>query len=323
MSETPVGVTDAPVHASDQPADVSEPPMVSRPSAAAVRDRVFGRWLITPAVVVIGTVSLIPFLFAIWVSFVQYNLRSSAHPFVGLDNFAHVLGDPIFRRSLVFTILLGAGLALLQLVIGTGLAILLHGRPPAWRRALMPIIVAPMFLSPVVVGQIWRLFMSRGFGPFNYLVSSVIGRPLQIDFLADRYWNLIPIIAADVWQWTPLPFVIAFAALSGIDTEILEAATVDGAGGWARVRHIILPLAAPALLTALFFRFADAIRIYGTIFMLSRGGPGRTTTPIAQYLVERGFTGSFDLGIAGAASWIFLIVVSLLFYRLVRRVVLV
>jgi ABC-type sugar transport system permease subunit len=113
--------------------------------------------------------------------------------------------------------------------------------------------------------------------------------------------------------------VIVLASLSAFDDHLLEAAAVDGAAGWNQLRHITLPLLAPAILTAAFFRFADALRMYDKILVLTEGGPGRNTETITFYLVEKGLRGSFNTGVATAASWIFLIITSLLLYRFLSR----
>lgn len=278
-----------------------------------------GRILVFPAVLMIVLVALVPMVYSIWTALVDFNLRSQGHPFVGFKNFATVLGDPRFVRTLIFTFILAWFVTCVEVALGTGLAIALHNRTRRWRRFLVPLLVAPMFVAPVVVGQLWRLFVSPTFGVLNYLLSVIPGIDSSIDWLAAWPWNLASVIAADVWQWTPLPMVIVLASLSAFDDHLLEAAAVDGAAGWNQLRHITLPLLAPAILTAAFFRFADALRMYDKILVLTEGGPGRNTETITFYLVEKGLRGSFNTGVATAASWIFLIITSLLLYRFLSR----
>lgn len=285
-------------------------------------NRRWGRLLVVPTVVLLVAVGMVPLVYSIWASFVANNLRTEGNPFVGFENYSTALSDPVFRRSLIFTFIIAAVVTLVEVALGTSLALLLSQRSKSWRRVLIPLIVAPMFISSVVVGQIWRLFTARTFGPLNYMLERVLGIEVTIDWLATTPWNYITIVVADVWQWTALPFLIIFAALTGLDNNVLEAAEVDGANWWDRLRYITLPLISPAVATAVFFRSADALRMYDKIVALTGGGPGRATSTVSFYLVEKGFTGSFNLALSAAASWILLILVTLIFYRAIQRRVL-
>lgn len=285
-------------------------------------DKRWGRLLVTPTVVLLVIAGIVPLVYSIWASFVTHNLRADGNAFVGVDNYVTVLTDPVFRRGLLFTFLIAAVVTIVEVGLALALALILSQRSKAWRRIMIPLIVAPMFISGVVVGQIWRLFVARTFGPLNYYLGLVTGTDVTIDWLATTPWNMITIAVADIWQWTALAFLIIFAGLTGMDQQVLEAAEVDGASKWNRLRFITLPLIAPALATATFFRFADALRMYDKIVALTGGGPGRATSTISFYLVEKGFSGSFNLALSAAASWIFIILISLMFYRVIQRRVL-
>ncbi|MCL1598931.1 MAG: ABC transporter permease subunit [Proteobacteria bacterium] len=285
-------------------------------------DKRWGRLLVTPTIVLLVIAGIVPLVYSIWASFVTHNLRADGNAFVGFDNYAAVLSDPVFRSNLRFTFLMAAVVTVIEVGLALTLALILSKRSKAWRRIMIPLIVAPMFISGVVVGQIWRLFTARTFGPLNYYLGLVSGTNVTVDWLATTPWNMITIAVADVWQWTALAFLIIFAGLTGMDQQVLEAAEVDGASKWQKLRFITLPLIAPALATATFFRFADALRIYDKIVALTGGGPGRATSTISFYLVEKGFSGSFNLALSAAASWIFLILISAMFYRVIQRRVL-
>jgi len=285
-------------------------------------DKRWGRLLVTPTVVLLVIAGIVPLVYSIWASFVTHNLRADGNAFVGFTNYVTVLTDPVFRRNLLFTFLIAAVVTIIEVGLALALALILSQRSKAWRRIMIPLIVAPMFISGVVVGQIWRLFVARTFGPLNYYLGLLTGTDVTIDWLATTPWNMITIAVADVWQWTALAFLIIFAGLTGMDQQVLEAAEVDGASKWNRLRFITLPLIAPTLATATFFRYADALRMYDKIVVLTGGGPGRATSTISFYLVEKGFSGSFNLALGAAASWIFIILISLMFYRVIQRRVL-
>lgn len=293
-----------------------------KPTPLGRADRRFGRRLVYPTVLLLVAGGIVPLVYSIWTSFVANNLRTQGNPFVGFENYARVLTDPLFRRQLLFTFMLTAIVVTIEVLLGTSLALILSNRSKRWRRIMIPLIIAPMFISSVVTGQIFRLFTARVFGPVNYVLSLVTGQEISVDWLGTYPANLVTIVAADVWQWTGLTFLIVYSALTGLDHTLEEAAEVDGARRWQVLRYITLPLISPALATAVFFRTADALRIYDKIVTISGGGPGRATSTVTFYLVQNGFSGSFDLSVAAAASWVFLIVVAALFYRSIKKRVL-
>ncbi len=144
-------------------------------------DRRWGWLLVAPTVVLLVAVGVVPLLYSIWASFVAFNLRTEGNPFVGFDNYTNALSDPVFRRNLIFTFVIAAVVTVIEVLLGTTLALLLAGRSKSWRRILIPLIVAPMFISAVVVGQIWRLFTARTFGPLNYMLERVPGIDVTVD----------------------------------------------------------------------------------------------------------------------------------------------
>ena len=285
-------------------------------------DKRWGRLLVAPTVILLVIAGVVPLVYSIWASFVTHNLRADGNEFVGFDNYISVLSDPVFRSNLRFTFMIAAIVTIIEVGLALTIALILSQRSKAWRRIMIPLIVAPMFISGVVVGQIWRLFTARTFGPLNYYLGQITGTEVTAEWLTKTPWNMVTIAVADVWQWTALAFLIIYAGLTGMDQQVLEAAEVDGASKWNRLRYITLPLIAPALATATFFRFADALRMYDKIVALTGGGPGRATSTISFYLVEKGFSGSFNLALSAAASWIFIILISLLFYRVIQKRVL-
>jgi multiple sugar transport system permease protein len=182
----------------------------------------------------------------------------------------------------------------------------------------MSILIVPLFISPVIVGQAWALLLQRPFGPTNYLLSRLLGHEVTIGWLTESPWLYIALILADVWQWTPFMFVILLAGLTSIPPNLYEAAELDGVGGWLAFRAITLPQLAPMILLAITFRLLDAIKLFDTIFIMTAGGPGTKTYTSSFYLYTVGFT-QFHLSQATAGSWIFLILTSVVIGLLVRR----
>jgi multiple sugar transport system permease protein len=292
-------------------------PVVRRPTLSEWIDRNFRWLLVAPAVCLILALSIFPLLFSLWVSFVNYDFQIPGHAFVGLKNFEQVVADPVARWSLVVTAILSGSSVLLEFVLGLALALALT---PTFRGRglIMSLVIVPLFISPVVVGQCWALMLQRPFGPTNYILSQLLGFDVTISWLTQAPWNFIALIVADVWQWTPFMFVILLAGLSAVPPHVYEAAELDGVGAWQTFWYITVPHIAPMMLLALTFRLLDAVKLFDIIFVLTGGGPGTNTYSASYYLFTIGFT-QFHLSNATAGSWIFLVLTVIVVMVLVRR----
>src|ERR1700761_4899542 len=171
------------------------------------------KWLIVaPAVLLILALSVYPLLFSLWVDFVNYDFEIPGHDFVGLLNFKQVATDPIFTSSLVLYFLLSIVNVALEFVLGLALALCMV-KSFRGRGLVMSILIIPLFISPVIVGQTWTLFLQRPFGPADYILSALLRHPVEISWLSESPWYYLAIVIADVWQWTPFMFVILLAGL--------------------------------------------------------------------------------------------------------------
>jgi multiple sugar transport system permease protein len=291
--------------------------VVRRPTLSEWSDRNLRWLLVAPAVCLILALSIFPLLFSLWVSFVNYDFQIPGHAFVGLKNFEQVVADPVARWSLVVTAILSFSSVLLEFVLGLALAMALTATFRG-RGLIMSLVIVPLFISPVVVGQCWALMLQRPFGPTNYILSQLLGFDVTISWLTQAPWNFIALIVADVWQWTPFMFVILLAGLSAVPPHVYEAAELDGVGAWQTFWYITVPHIAPMMLLALTFRLLDAVKLFDIIFVLTGGGPGTNTYSASYYLYTIGFT-QFHLSNATAGSWIFLVLTVIVVMVLVRR----
>ena len=292
-------------------------PLPQLSALARWADRKFKWLMVAPAVLLILALSVYPLLFSLVVSFINYDFQVPGHAFVGLKNFERVVNDPVARWSLLLTALLSTACVAIEFVLGLALALVMV-REFRGRGLVMSILIVPLFISPVIVGQLWALLLQRPFGPTNYILSQILGHEVTISWLTQSPWNFFAIILADVWQWTPFMFVILLAGLTSIPPNLYEAAELDGVGPWLAFRAITLPHLVPMMLLAVTFRLLDAIRLFDTIFMMTGGGPGTQTYTASFYLYTVGFT-QFHLSQATAGSWIFLVVTLLVVSLLVRR----
>lgn len=318
-----------PASAAPEPEPSAAPRAGVPPAAAAVRgagwgsgvsawaNRHIGVLLVLPAVALIVLISAYPLVYSLWVDFVNYDFEIPGHAYVGLLNFTEVVTDPVARTAFLNTAVLSVAVVSLELVLGLLLALAML-RPFRGRGVVMPILITPLFMSPVIVGELWALLLQRPFGPADYLLSKVLGHPVTISWLTEAPWNFIAILLADAWQWTPFMFVVLLAGLASIPDELYEAADLDGATSWQRFVHVTLPLLASIVVLAVTFRLLDALKLFDIIYILTGGGPGTSTYTASFYLYQIGFQ-QFHLSQATAGSWIFLALTTVVIAALVRR----
>jgi len=232
------------------------------------------------------------------------------HAFVGFRNFTRVLADPVARWSLWVTVLLAVINVTVEFLLGLALALAMV-RNFRGRGIIMSLLIIPLFISPVIVGQAWALLLQRPFGPTNYILSQILGHEVTIGWLTQAPWNFIAIILADVWQWTPFMFVILLAGLTAIPPNLYEAAELDGVDGWRAFWWITLPLLAPVIFFNLVLQTIDAFKAFTSAFIISggTGGPIDSTLFYTLYLYEEGF-GNFRMGYASAMAWVLLIAIA-------------
>jgi multiple sugar transport system permease protein len=298
---------------------------VQRAAVRARRDSGFSAWferhfkwlIVAPAAVLILALSIYPLLFSIWVAFVNYDFQIPGHAFVGLQNFREIVTDPLAWSSLLLTILLSMSVVAIEFAVGLGLALLMVDKFRG-RGIVMSILIIPLFISPVIVGQSWAMFLQRPFGPADFLLGRLLGHAVTISWLTEVPWVYIAIVIADVWQWTPFMFVILLAGLAAIPQHLYEAAELDGVSRWQAFLYVTLPHLVPIILLAVTFRLLDAVKLFDVIFMLTGGGPGTATYTTSFFLYQIGFQ-QFHLSEATAGAWLFLILISAVIMTLVRR----
>lgn len=286
--------------------------------SSARRSDVRFKWLlVAPAALLILAISVYPLLFSIWVLFVNYDFQIPGNAFVGVKNFKQVIFDPVARYSLWVTVALSVVNVAVEFLLGLAVAMAMAGTFRG-RGVLISILIVPLFISPVIVGQVWVLMLHSPFGPTNYLLGLLLGEDPGIKWLTQWPWNFVALILADVWQWTPFMFVILLAGLTAIPPHVYEAAELDGVGPWQTFWYITVPYIAPMMLLAVTFRLLDAVRLFDTIFIMTGGGPGTSTYNASFYLYTIGFT-QFHLSRATAGAWIFMVLTLIVIIFMVRR----
>ena len=233
-----------------------------------------------PAIGIVALIAVFPIAWTAWESLHLHDLRLPwlGRPFVGAANYVEALSSERFREAAANTGFFAAVTVALELVGGLVLALLLHSAIGA-RGVARTMALLPWAIPTVVVALIWRFMFESPFGLATTLSASAgIEAPT---WFADPSAAWVPLIAADVWKMTPFVAILLLAGLQQIDPTLYEAAAIDGAGSWRTFVAITLPLLKPALVVAFLFRTLDALRVFDVVYVMTGGGPGSATEPIA------------------------------------------
>jgi multiple sugar transport system permease protein len=274
---------------------------------------------------------MLPFLivyaiFVIWpiiqgfrMSFFNWTLGGGgATAFLGLANYQELLGDPAFWSSLWVTIIFTLISTPLLVLIALGLALLVNRAIPA-QGLFRTIFFAPFILPVSVVALIWSWLYQPGFGLINGTLTA-LGLQ-EVPWLSQPNTAMIAIIILTVWWTVGYNFVLYLAGMQQISREVLEAAQIDGAGGWSRIRWVTLPLLNRFTVMIIILQVIASLQLFTQTYLLTSGGPNYSTRSIIQYIYDSGFT-SFRMGFASAMSYIFfalILVVSLAQFGLLTR----
>lgn len=259
-----------------------------------------------PSLAVMSVVLLYPLGSAIYFSFLRYYLGGGATEFIGLTNYAELLGDVRFWADLLNTVIIVGCSVALQLIVGLALALGLFGLARGVR-----FLSVLNFLPNVVTPVVGAIFLKWLFiGRFGLLDSTMISLDLfPPDWLGDPFWAKFTLIMADTWKFAPFLMLVLYAGLQSFDTQLLEAAQIDGANGWQRLRYVILPMMKPLILFVVAIRAMDAFRFFDLVYVLTNGGPGTATETVTLYTYQLGFH-QLEVGKASALGVITLLIVA-------------
>lgn len=273
--------------------------------------------LVAPVHVLILGVIVLPSVYVLWLSLTASSF-GKAPVFVWLDNYARILADPAFRSALWNTVVIVVAAVHVELLLGLLLALLFASGLP-FRRLLLVCTLAPYAVSEVVAVVAWRYLFDPDAGPVTQALHA-LGLPV-LDWSFAPLHAMILIALLTIWLHLPFTFVILYAARLAIPAELYEAAKIDGARPLQAFRRVTLPLLGPAIVVALLFRYIFAFRIFSEVWLLTGGGPARTTEVVAVYLYREAFSYN-AFGTAAATAWIMVLaslVLALGYVALLRR----
>jgi multiple sugar transport system permease protein len=252
-------------------------------------------FLSAPAVAFTIALIAFPFAYTVWMSLHEFSFGGASTLNWG-HNYVQMVQDGEFWNGLKITLFLYVLSLVLQLVLGTYVALLLHSskRLSGVVRTLM---ISPFVLPPVVVGMMWLVVLDPSIGAANYLLQSV-GLP-RSDWLASPQWVIPTVAFIDTWQWTPYVALIVLGGLQSLPPSVYEAAQIDGASRFKTFWRITLPLLMPTIVTAAILRSVDLLRFFDIIYITTQGGPGNASNTLNIYGFRKGFE-FFEIGYASA-----------------------
>ena len=276
-------------------------------TAQAARDNRDGWLFMAPYLVLFAVFVILPTVLGVWISLHDYDYTLPEKPWVGLDNYAGLLGgDSPFaapfwsgmQATAIFTVATVPLLLVLPLVVALAMNVKFRGRN--FFRAMY---FAPYVLGVAVVAVLWRYLLDTNIGLVNYYLEAV-GLSSAIPWLTQLPWAWVALVGVTVWWTLGFNTVIYLAALQDISPELYEAAKMDGANAWQRFVNITLPGLRPVLLFVTSVTIIASVNMFGQSYLMTIGGPGQETRTAIYQIAETGLT-SFNSGVASAMSMIF------------------
>jgi ABC-type sugar transport system permease subunit len=284
----------------------------------AVRQRLIAYGLIAPSFLIILGVMAYPMVYT---TFLSFHTRILSRPalgtrFVGLANYLQAIQDPLFLQVFGQTLYFVVASLAIELVVGLGLALLLH-RTFCGRNLVRGFILLPWMLSPVVAAFSWAWLLNDAYGLVNYLLVQLGVLQTPRSWLGTVGVAMPVVILVDAWREIPFVTVVLLAGLQSIPSEVREAARVDGASSIRAFFHVTLPLLKPSILIALLMRTMMAVRLFELVFVMTKGGPASSTEVLATYTYREAFL-NFNMGYASSLAVVILLVslaISLVYIR--------
>ncbi len=266
--------------------------------------------LVLPAQLSVMAIVVVPTIILIWLALTDWQPTQAIQwfeaEFVWYWNFYDLWYDDRFVNSVLRTLFVVGFCIAIELLLALGLA-LLFIEEWAWKKLAVSVVILPMMIIPVdAANAFFMLFNERG--PINHLVSLVIGQPYEFSWLSHPTWAMLPIMLAEIWQWTPLMFLLVLTGLVALPQNQIRAAIILGASPVRIFFKIMLPLLTPVIGIAVLIRSIETFKIFDPVYILTRGQPGGATETISMYMYNGAFV-YFRMGYIASAALIVLVVV--------------
>ncbi len=264
---------------------------------------------IAPAFLLFTLFIIVPTLASVYYSFTSWDGLSPTVKFVGLANYREIATGARFRNALVNTFLLTFFISILENSMALGLALLVDN-VRWWKNFFRSAFYIPVLISGIVSGFIWKIMYNFNFGAVNTILNSIGMGSARQDWLGNPKLALMMVGVVLVWKGAGYYMIIYLASLQSVSTDIIEAASIDGASPWQRFKHIILPLISGAFTINFTLSLINGLKVFDQISVMTDGGPGFTTETIVYLLYKVGFNeGRQGFGTAVGIVLLFIIII--------------
>jgi multiple sugar transport system permease protein/sn-glycerol 3-phosphate transport system permease protein len=300
---------------------MSLPPLARRPfSVRRLLEHVLFVAFVLPNLLLLSLFTFWPLISSMQLSLVRWDFLSPVRSWVGFQNYVSVLSDSDFHEVLWNTLVFTVVSVTVTLLLGLLLALLLNQKL-RWRNTARAILFVPTVLSGAAIAIVWIYIFDPRFGLISELLHLIDRNAIPPEWLTDPNWAMAALIIVYVWKNVGYAVVIYIAGLQTIDKALYEAAVVDGAGAWARFRHVTLPGLSPISFFLIVTSILACFQAFDIVRVMTQGGPINATNTLIYYLYEQGFV-SFRAGPAGVVTvvmFVIMLLITLIQLRYVER----
>ncbi len=271
-----------------------------------MRSRERAAWtFVAPALIALAAFFVVPVVSSLLLSLTDFDIYALADlsnlRWIGLENYARLLGNSLFWQAMQNTVLFAVIGVPLSIAASLGAALLLNARTVKWRPMWRVIFFAPFVTTLVATAVLWNYLLNTRYGVINWALTS-LGLP-AVDWLGDPATSIPAILLFVVWKTFGYNMLIFLAVLQTVPDELHEAARIDGAGPFARFRHVTLPAIAPTLLLVSIISVAGFFQLFAEPYVMTQGGPAQSTVTVLYFMYEEGFKW-WNLGSASAVAFV-------------------
>lgn len=274
-----------------------------------IRSNIIGYSFILPNLIGYSIFVFIPVCFSFVLSVMKWDGSQIPMEFVGLQNFVQIFGDRFFRGALWHTVVYALMTVLPTLVLAMLLAVLLNSKIKGiafYRTAFF----FPYIASIVAVGAVWNMLFQPDFGPINEFLKFIgISNPPR--WVVSTDWAMVAVAIVTIWKYMGYYMIVYLAALQGISSSLYEAASIDGANGWQKLRYITIPMLTPTTFFVLIMLTIQCFKVFDMVYVMTGGGPGNATQTLVNYIYDKAFV-NWQFGPASAGAIVLFAVVLII-----------
>jgi multiple sugar transport system permease protein len=276
---------------------------------SGARKQQLAAWIfLTPAIAYVLFAFATPIVYNVALSFERDSLSTIGSinaPWAGLSNYTVMFHDPIAQSAIVHTLIFTVGSLAGQFVIGFGLALLFSTHFPG-RTIARSLVIVPWLVPLLVTGVIFRFMFQEEGGAVNQALMDIGFIHTPIDWLGSTSYALLTVTLANIWLGVPFFTLLLYSALQEVPAEVKEAAVIDGAGPWQRLRLVILPIILPVIEITFVLGFVFTVKVFDLIIGMTNGGPATATQLVSTWSYALGFQ-QFNFGEAAALNNVLLV----------------